>query len=318
MKKSHNNLSDFLKRKRYDLVGIAVGFIVSLFLSINLSQGPVVTILTSIIGGFAGWLVQKNIEHLWYYKKCKFLTAKDKEIIDKVVTKGRSLSVLERKIFKHYHGKYETIIENLFGQGVSMPLSDYEEILSFIIDAIANLETHRAFVRGTCLILPTMFDPYSKYANIWRSVSEKFKDKGIETIFIRLLCDHKRENLLNSIKECPDKFKTFCEWNKETNFDLFVYRGDDFEQTRIEKELINDFMIFDNTATVGGIIAEEQKRNADKKQPLVSNTIIKRGLTNYSQFFDSLIKDCNNNSMKIPLDENLDLVYEKCVNFLQP
>jgi hypothetical protein len=279
-----------------EVVGGLIGSFIPIVIIIEFHISYFSKALIELFGLAVGIILSKNIEFLIRVRKAYPIIRNDIKLLEKAEKHDPDIFLLEKKIISLQHSMMENHLERLFSAHAEMSLHYYEELLKFIIEVAQENNATKMSIRGTCLILPNQFNTDSPYANIWRRLKKKVDEAGshFSCTYERILCDHKKENLIAAIKSHKENFERFCEWNLTTGFDLFIYRGE-YDFLRSQRKLpFNDFLIYNDKIILGGDVTENEKTSPKKESEKF--TITKSGLNytranNFLEFFNELKDD---------------------------
>lgn len=319
---------NFLRKHWHNIVGGVIFSAISLIISLHFPWPVIVQAVVTIVGIVCGLLIAENIQNLLYFRRCRILAKMDKKLLDEAAPKGKRIYLLEKEVLKYYHQKFVHEFHDLFQSGTNMSIIDYEKLLEIFIRTIENLDLPEIQLKTSCLILPSNFDIESDYANMWFRVCEDYLNKT-KAKLVRILCNHKKDNLVEAILNFPEKFKDFCSWNKRTGFHLFFYKGNYDNWRRNASLPINDFGILNDIVLIGGEVSEEEKlfkSNPDKLERKDSSRVIEKetmsisriqlsyDVERYNDFLDRILHD--NRCMEVDLhSKKLDQICDECINF---
>ncbi len=237
-----------------------------------------------------GILLSEFIVFLSANRRIYPIVKADRKLMANAAKKGKLIYLWEKKVITKYHVDMHVRFENLLTRGLDMSLYEYEDLLKSFVEVMKEQNVSKICIKGTCLILPNLFDKNRDYAQIWYRFKEEFQSLDCE--WVRVLCNHDKNILLESIRNNSDKFEEFCNWNIETGFDLYIYGGN-YDDMRREMSLpINDFVILNNLIVIGGEVSKlEKMKSSEPEKMIISKSSVVYGVDRYEDLISKILKD---------------------------
>jgi len=299
------------------IIGGITGFMIFYILTPASSTDVVINLLKRSLGLVIGVLIAENIVFLIRNKRIYPIVKTIRNIINQAAKKEKVNYEIEKKLLEDEIKDTIYIHSQLYtATGNNLTLYKYERLIKTILEKGIFLSSGQNSILGTCLILPNKFEESGEYAEMWYNL--KYTYDQLNYSLKRILCDHNKTNLLNSIKDHKQKFVNFCTWNHQTKFELYVFGGK-YDIARRNSNLpYNDFVIMNNSIVVGGYITQQEKMRRKKNlggMIITKSSIDENQIERYAKLFNQIID--NSRLCKKVKVEDPSNAYSETVDFLE-
>ena len=293
----------------YHFLGGGIMVLISIYVTdtYHLRNKAVIDFFAFICGVY----VAENIYGMCWFRKVMPIALSLRNQMKLASRKGKFIYLFEHKMVLQYHDDIKCKFNNLLSRGIDMSFSEYERLLRIFIEVALEIKAKEICLEGTCMILPNKFKRSDNYPQIWDRFYREYSK--LNPKLLRILCDHKKDTLLKAVESDQKKFENFCDWNKDTGFELYIFGGN-YEEIRRDANLsVNDFGIFNKTILIGGDITElEKKKTTELAKMIIKKSSITYDIHRYDELLAKL-KD-NNGCKKINLEGTRR--YEEVMEFL--
>ena len=253
---------NFLKKNWHNILGGSLIQLVTLFISLNYTISDKALVILGFIFMFIGITLSEKIKQLFLFRSFYSILEKIGEILKQYKENGKNfLTYLNFTIKQDINSTLDEVLEMFDNHVVELSIKKYENIIKNLILVVSKKKLKKVSIIGSCFILPHTFNVNCEYAKMWINIKEgilKYLDESSNCE--RILGNHEKKVVLDSISKDPDKFVDFCKWHINTGFKLFIFNGSLNNQLQDYGLILNDFVLFPEIDLgVGGKISIDEK-----------------------------------------------------------